>query len=330
MRKINLRYIKSVFKKYRLLFFFFIITFIFIASLVSTQLYYLELEKKGNFVLYKDIPYIDDTENINYNIRFNLLDVYVPDKESDQKFPVMIFVHGGGWAEPFGNKDSRNRHILKGIYYTDRDFILVNINYRLYPEFNYPSFPEDVSNAILWVYENIEEYNGDKDLIFLKGHSAGAQISSLVATNEKFLNNNNLDLDVIKGVILLEGVGYDIFKARDFDIDSRLVSRYLLFPFGENDDILRKASSINHVEEGKGIPPMILFTAENTVLRIAKIEAFDFYLKLIDNNIYARYFITPQKNHSTLSRDFGYEDDFTTIKSEEFLRKVLRDNGYFW
>jgi hypothetical protein len=98
-----------------------------------------------------------------------------------------------------------------------------------------------------------------------------------------------------------------------------------MFPFGEEDKVLEKASSINYIEEDKDIPPMILFSAENTILRIAPIEALDFYLKLIKNNFYAEYYITPRRNHSTLNRYFGEEDDFTSKKTINFLNNIINN-----
>jgi arylformamidase len=311
-------------KNYKYFLFFFIILIISLISIISSYIYYYNLEKNAKFRLYKDILYIENSKNVNYDIKYNSLDIYIPKYiKEGEKLPVMIFVHGGAWTEYFGNKNDRKNFLLKGIFFTDNNFILVNINYRVYPDYKYPTNVKDVAKSIKWVYENIEDYNGNKDLIFLKGHSAGAQLVSLVSTDEKYLKENNLDLSVIKGVVLLEGVGYDILKSREYDLDSQLVNRYLMFPFGEDENILKEASSINHINENRNIPPFLIFTAENTILRIAKIEALDFYLKLIDNNKYAEYSIVPSKNHSTLNKNFGEKDDFTTLKTKDFLKNII-------
>lgn len=313
-------------KKYKYFLFFFIVLIISLTSIVSSYIYYYNLEKNASFILYKDIPYIENSKDINYDIKYNSLDIYLPENiNEDKKLPVMIFVHGGAWTEYFGNKNDRKNFLLKGISFTNNDFILVNINYRVYPDYKYPINVKDVAKSIKWVYENIENYNGDKENIFLKGHSAGAQLISLVSTDEKYLKENNLDFSVIKGVVLLEGVGYDILKSRKYDLDSQLVNRYLMFPFGEDEEILKEASSINHIDENKNIPPFLIFTAENTILRIAKIEALDFYLKLINNDKYAEYYIVSSKNHSTLNKYFGEENDFTTIKTYQFLEKIINN-----
>ncbi len=297
-----------------------------IYSVISSQIYYYGLLDKTNFVIYNDVAYVSTEEKLDYNIKYNSLDIYVPrDQPVDQKMPVIIFVHGGAWTEVFGNKSKFANFLLKAIHFTDNNFIFITINYRVYPDYKFPVHVQDVSKSIRWVYDNIEDYNGNKELIFLQGHSAGAQLVSLVSTDETYLKEQSLDLSVIKGSILLEGVGYDVLRSREFDFDSQIINRYLIFPFGEDENIIKKASSINHITKEKNIPPMIIFTAENTVLRIAKIEALDFYLKLIDNDKYAEYYIVPFRNHSTLNRYFGEEDDFTTNKSIAFLNGIINN-----
>ena len=315
--------LKNNLKKYKHFLFFSIIIIIFISSLISTNNYYRELEKKGNYNIYRDVSYAIE-EGISYDIKYNLLDVYTPKEiPEDTLLPVVIFVHGGAWTDFFGNKNNKKNSILKSIYFTDRNFILVTVNYRVFPEVKFPVYIQDVTKGIEWVYENIENYSGNKNLIFLQGHSAGAQIISLISTDESYLKENNLDLNVIKGTILLEGIGYDILKSKLFDVDGQIINKYLMFSFGEDDETLKKASSINYISEDKGIPPMIIFSAENSLFRIGKIESLDFYLKLINNDVYAEHYIVKGKTHFTLHSDFGEEDDFTTKRTIDFLERII-------
>jgi acetyl esterase/lipase len=318
--------IKNIYIKYKYLFVFLSILFLFIIfSIIYTTVYYYNLEKKANFKIYQDIPYVDNPKDVNYNINYTSLNIYVPKDKPDKKMPVIIFVHGGAWTDFFGNKNNYRDYLLKGIYFTDQNYVFVNINYRVFPEYKFPVYVQDVSKAIAWVYDNINIYSGDRDLIFLGGHSAGAQIISLISTDESYLKKNNMDLSVIKGSILLEGIGYDLLKSREFDVDSQIVSKYLMFTFSENDSFLKEASAINHINENTNIPPIILFSAENSILRIGKIEALDFYLKLINSDHYAEYYIIPKRNHGNLNGSFGEEGDLTTIKTQSFLNSIINN-----
>lgn len=57
---------------------------------------------------------------------------------------------------------------------------------------------DDIIQSVLWLNENISDYGGDPDNIYLVGHSAGAQFALLAS-----LNNN-----IIKGTILLDAGPY--------------------------------------------------------------------------------------------------------------------------
>ncbi len=292
----------------------FIILFVLV-SLIYTTVYYKNLERKGNFNLYKDIPYADIK---GYEITDTSLDIYTPKTQSLDKLPVMVFIHGGAWTKFFGSKNDRHRFLQKGVFLTNNNFILININYRLSPSVSFPEPVRDASKAVKWVYDNIEDYGGDKNQIYLQGHSAGAQIVSLLVTNEEFLEENYLGLENIKAACLLEGVGYNLLVAKDQELDGKLIDFYYNMPFGD-DNALIKASSINYIIPNKNIPPIILFAVEKSLFRIGKTEANEFYKKLIKNNYISEYYVIPDKGHSSLNRDFGTKDDLTTKLTMDFI-----------
>lgn len=315
---------KESFRKNKWFLFLGIIIIVFSIHLISLNNYYNMLSKKTNFIYYKDIPYVDKYDK-RYDLKYNKLDIFVPkNKKENELLPVMIFVHGGAWTDLVTTKANQKNYLLKSIFFTDNNFILVNVDYRLFPSYKFPVFIEDVATSIKWVYDNIEDYGGNKNIIFLKGHSAGAQIVSLISTDESYLKEQGIDLSKIKATILLEGVGYDMLRSKDFDIDSKMVKKYLSLVFGRDDDSLEKASAINYVDRETNIPPMIIFGAENSIFRIAKIEALDFYLKLIDNDKYAEYYID-NKTHINLNRNFGKKNDFTTERTMRFVNRVLEN-----
>jgi hypothetical protein len=66
---------------------------------------------------------------------------------------------------------------------------------------------KDLAKKMKWVVDNISEYNGDKDKIYLVG--CEGVLATLISTNNYFLNSNGLSLDSIKGVISLNGIYSD-------------------------------------------------------------------------------------------------------------------------
>jgi len=309
------------FKKNKLLLFIIIVIILLeLVSVVYTIYFYNNLKKDGNYKLYKDIVY-DNNKSI-IDKQYVSLDIYTPKVETSKKLPVMIFVHGGAWSRMFGGKDNRDRYIVRGRYYTDKNFILVNVNYRSDPSVQYPVPVYDVAKSISWVYNNISKYGGDNNKLFIQGHSAGAQIVSLIITDREFLNKYNLDLNNIKGAILLEGIGYNLLLAKNMGLDNKVLSLYYKLPFGDYNE-LEKASSINYITSGKHIPPTILFSVDDSLFRIGKTEAKDFYNKLLENGYYAEYYNIPDRGHMSLNSNFGEKDDLATNLASKFIDGLL-------
>ncbi len=129
------------------------------------------------------------------------LDVYWPPHpigalRRGERLPVLLFVHGGSWT--WGDKIL---YPLVGARFTAQGFVVVVINYTLYPEATFPTFVEDAAAAIAWTARRIDAYHGDPDRLFVAGHSAGAHILSLVALDDRYLAAHGLTRAVLRGFI---------------------------------------------------------------------------------------------------------------------------------
>lgn len=60
---------------------------------------------------------------------------------------------------------------------------------------------EDPAKVARWVKDNINEFGGDPNRIFLVGHSAGAHIAVMLSLNEQYLAVENLKLTDFSGTI---------------------------------------------------------------------------------------------------------------------------------
>lgn len=115
----------------------------------------------------KDIPYIDDGN------LYHLLDVYYPKgTASDEKLPVIIDIHGGGWM--YATKDL-NEYYCRAL--ADRGFVVFNMSYRLVPDVTVDEQLQDVAYALKWINENMSSYPCDTENIMLTGDSAGGMLS---------------------------------------------------------------------------------------------------------------------------------------------------------
>lgn len=104
------------------------------------------------------------------------LNVYVPAGGASRK-TVLVYIHGGG----FISGDSRNS-TYGADFLLSQDNIVVKIQYRLgifgFLNFGNDEYTgnmglKDQQMALKWVYENIENFSGNKNEILLFGQSAG-------------------------------------------------------------------------------------------------------------------------------------------------------------
>jgi hypothetical protein len=73
-------------------------------------------------------------------------------------------------------------------------------------ERTYETCAYDIARAIRFLYDHAQEYDLDTNRFYLVGHSAGAHLISVIATNPKFLKRYDLDTTIIKGVAGLAGM----------------------------------------------------------------------------------------------------------------------------
>lgn len=106
------------------------------------------------------------------------LDIYVPAQARDTA-DVVLFFYGGRWQS--GSKD------LYGFVadaFTAQGMITVIADYRLYPAVDWREFINDGHAAFQWVRDNIADYHGNPNRVFVMGHSAGAHIAAMVTMQD--------------------------------------------------------------------------------------------------------------------------------------------------
>lgn len=128
------------------------------------------------------------------------LDIYEPAASSASPAPVVVFFYGGGWRD--GSKDM---YEFVGSSLAREGIVVVVPDYRLWPEVRYPVFVEDAAAAVAWVQREIERFGGDREQIFVAGHSAGAYMAALVALDERYLIGAGGDPDGLAGLAALSG-----------------------------------------------------------------------------------------------------------------------------
>ncbi len=126
-----------------------------------------------------------------------------------QPVPIILFVHGGGWQR--GSKDNATG-MQKVEHLTREGYAFASIDYRLVPASTVEQQAADVAAAVAWTRSNAARLGVDASRIVLMGHSAGAHLVALVGTDPRYLAAVGLSLSDLRGVIALDGAGYDVAR----------------------------------------------------------------------------------------------------------------------
>ena len=124
-----------------------------------------------------DIQYATDSTEPHVKASdFTQLDVYYPTGTTTQ-LGTVIWTHGGAWIS--GNKanDRSYFEILASKGYT-----VVGLNYTYGPEAQYPTAVFELNQAHKFLLANAEKFHINPNAIVMAGDSAGAQLTSQLAT----------------------------------------------------------------------------------------------------------------------------------------------------
>lgn len=104
------------------------------------------------------------------------MNIYLP-SEGEGPFPVIFFIHGGGWQSG-SRHDTQVKPFLHGI---NRGYAVISCGYRLMPEVNYPENLYDIKAALRFIAEHGTELMLDTNRLIIAGASAGAHLAMMAA-----------------------------------------------------------------------------------------------------------------------------------------------------
>lgn len=128
------------------------------------------------------------------------MDVYRPTSVLAKRAPVVVFFYGGSWK-----RGSRDQYKFVGQRLAENGVLTVVADYRTYPQAMFPAFMDDAARAVRRVRDDATGWGGDPNRLFIAGHSAGAQIAALLATDPRYLARQGMKPSALTGVIGLSG-----------------------------------------------------------------------------------------------------------------------------
>ncbi|MBO9515454.1 MAG: alpha/beta hydrolase [Variovorax sp.] len=136
------------------------------------------------------------------------LDLYAPDAAPPARGgrPIVLFVPGGGFTGGDKRKPGSPFNGNVGRWAAMQGWVGIVMNYRLAPEFAWPSAAEDLGDALAWVQQHAFAHGGDPARLVLVGHSAGAAHVASYLAHRAPRGHRRLGA---RAAVLLSGI-YDI------------------------------------------------------------------------------------------------------------------------
>ena len=181
---------------------------------------------REQFPHYLDLAYGPDPKQV--------LDLYLPEGEVSDA-PVFLFLHGGGFRE--GDK-AHYGSVAEP--FVNRGVITAIASYRLTGSgSHYPDQPDDVKSTVKWLFENIKQYGGNPENIYVGGHSAGAILSADIGVDRAWLVEMGMPKEILKGIVPVSGP-YDV-RARGRPGE--------VYTYAPTPELREQASPILHVND---------------------------------------------------------------------------------
>ncbi|MEO6359248.1 MAG: alpha/beta hydrolase [Sphingomicrobium sp.] len=238
------------------------------------------------------------------------LDLVVP---AGGKKPLLLFIHGGGWS--IGDK--RHAAALKAEHFTKEGWAFGSVNYRLVPAATVEQQAADVAAAIAYLRAHSAEMGVDPDRIVLIGHSAGAHLAALVGTDPSYFAKAGMPISAVKGIILLDGAGYNI--AKQMARPGNPVASMYDAAFGRDPVRQRALSPTFHAAAPNAARWLILpvATRADSVGQSNELAA-----AIRSAGAKARVTPVPDSSHAKLNRGLGTAGDFATAEVDRFLGDI--------
>lgn len=253
------------------------------------------------------------------------LDVYFAEGAAEKQ-PTIIWTHGGAWLS--GDK-ADNAPYYKLL--ATKGFTVVALNYSLAPEHQYPTPVHQLNDAYAYIQTKTSEFHVDASRFFLAGDSAGAQLSSQMATiisnpsyAEKLNITPTLHPEQLRGVILFCGIymmdgltqpNPTLPKIIGWGDDISVWAYSGTKDF--TDPIIKQMSAYYNV--GKNFPDTFISGGNGDPLTDAQSKPFADLLELLGTNVTRQFY---DANYEP-SLPHEYQFNLDTVAGKEALNKTI-------
>jgi acetyl esterase len=237
----------------------------------------------------------------------------------EEGLPILLWIHGGGWT--FGTVEGSEplcRHLAKL-----SGCIVVSVEYRLAPEYPFPTPLQDCVEAFLWLRANAASLGGDPSRLAIGGDSAGGNLA--VGVTRALMNSgDSLPLCQLLAYPALGWKGP--LESRSLYADGPLmtwadVEWFTSLYAGEDGNALDELAFPSNSMSFEGFPQTLVILAEVDVLRD---EGTSFADVLVSQGVKAAARVYPGVFHGFFTEvDFLSRAKEAVGDSAEFLSSVF-------
>jgi len=237
-------------------------------------------------------------------------DLYLPQKRGP--LPVVLMIHGGGWANR-----SRDDMTSISLDLAHRGYAVMNLDYRFAPQYTFPAQLEDLQQARSWLTTNAALYQFDLNRVNAWGYSSGAHLAALLGGLEQQGSSADPAQQLTRlRAVVAGGIPADLRKYSNSPVVERFMG-------GTRDDMPERyaeASPQYHVSADD--PAVFLYHGKLDFL-VKQDQPRDYYDALIAAGVDAELFLQGFRGHMTMFLFGGAAEaramDFLDRKNAENL-----------
>jgi acetyl esterase/lipase len=213
-------------------------------------------------------------------------DLYMPRRSGP--LPVVLTIHGGGWA-------NRDRTDMSGIsqQLVEHGYAVMNLNYRFAPRYTFPAQLDDLHQALGWIVANAGLYRFDLQRINAWGYSSGAQLAALLGSFDRSGAAPAVRALPRLRAVVAGGIPADL---RKYD-DSPIVRRFLGGTPEQVPERYAEASPACHVSADD--PAVFLYHGKLDFL-VTPDQPEDYYAALLAAGVDAELYLHRWRGHATM------------------------------
>ncbi|MDB6071940.1 MAG: Alpha/beta hydrolase [Verrucomicrobiales bacterium] len=208
---------------------------------------------------------VDDVDDIKLKLSTGDVKGRVYKPAGDGPFPVILYIHGGGWViADLDTYDATPRALANAT-----GAVVISTHYRQAPEYKFPAALEDTFGAYVWTLGNAHRWNANTKKVAIVGESAGGNMAAAICMMAK---DKGVQAPVHQVLVYpVADTGMDtpsyLENADAKPLNAPMMKWFAGHTFGKPEDAQNPLVALLKAKSFKGLPSATIITAQIDPLR---------------------------------------------------------------